>query len=132
MPKNWEPVDFTIYFAFIRWVVLSALVLEIILRFWLDKSGNLEIISWAIRLIAFIFLGWRSFAKFGRSLAVGAIAGISSGAAIGLVIALFRFLDGIKIWKFFNLLTETTLTALVGGAVAALAVYLLSFKKRII
>ncbi len=133
--KKWEPVDFTVYFSFIKWPVFGVLILEIILRFWADKAmtgplfDNQEIIAWVLRLIMFSFLIWQVIGHFGYSPAVAALTGASAGSAVGLVIALYRFLDGVKIWKFFNLITETSLTAIVGAAFMALFIFLLSFKK---
>ena len=37
--KTWDSVDFTIYFSFIKWWVILAVVLEIIFRFWAGGLG---------------------------------------------------------------------------------------------
>ncbi|MBI5765725.1 hypothetical protein HZA71_00680 [Candidatus Falkowbacteria bacterium] len=134
--KIWEPIDFTIYFSFLKWLVAVALLLEIIFRwragvlaggFLFDK---MEIIMWIFRFFVFAFLGWRVFKNFGHSLAVAAMAGALAGFIIGLAVSLFRFFAGVKIWKFFNLITETTLVVLLGVLVSISVVYILSLKMR--
>lgn len=132
-PKIWQPIDFTIYFAFIRWLVAWLLILEITFRFFINRLGagwffdEQEIIAWILRLALFVFLGFRVRKNFGRSAAVAAISGALSGFVVGLVIAFFRFFNGFKIWKFFNLITETTLNVIVGSLAAILVIYLFNF-----
>ena len=40
--------------------------------------------------------------------------------------ALFRFIDGLKVWKFFNILTESITIALVGALMVVLVIYIMS------
>lgn len=129
-PKIWEPVDFTIYFSFVKWTVLVMVVVEILARYGIDKTGTgflfdqKETIMWVVRLIGFSFLGFRALNSFGHNVAVAAIAGGCSGFIVGLVIALVRFFDGVKLWKFFNVITEVAMVTVVGALVAILIVYL--------
>ena len=134
--KTWEPIDFTVYFSFVKWPFLTGLVLEIILRllanrpgagFWFDRQ---EILVWILRILVFVFIGWKTLRSFGKHMIISAISGAVAGGAIGIIIALLRFLGGIRIWKFFNLVTETPLAALVGAVVVSLAVYILSFSNK--
>lgn len=133
--KIWEPIDFTVYFKFIRWYVLMIVVLEIGFRVLIaDYSDGLlfeqkELVAWVIRLLILFWLGARLVKNFGHSAAVGAMAGFLAGFVAGLIIAIYRFFEGIAVWKFFNLITETVLVAVVGSLVAILMVYILSFKR---
>lgn len=133
--KTWEPVDFTVYFKFIRWPVIIGLVLEILFRFWAAKLGSgilfeqVEIISWIIRLGVFVNLAIRSTKNFGFSAPIAMISGVMSGTLIGFIIAWYRFIDGAKLWKFFNIITETSIVAVVGSLVAILIVYVSNIKK---
>jgi len=133
--KIWEPIDFTVYLKFIKWPVIIALALEIAFRFWSVKLGagiffeQVEIIAWIIRLSAFINIAIKSTQNFGASVMIAIISGVLSGFIIGLVIALYRFGDGFMVWKFFNLITETTMVAVVGSLVAILIVYASNIKK---
>ncbi|MFA4871652.1 MAG: hypothetical protein WC610_01130 [Patescibacteria group bacterium] len=134
--KIWEPIDFTIYFSFLKWPVAAALLLEIIFRWRAGVSAGgflfdeMEIIMWIFRFFVFAFLGWRVFKNFGNSPAVAALAGALAGFIIGLAVSLFRFFTGVKIWKFFNLITETTLVVLLGVLVSISVVYIFRLKMR--
>jgi predicted membrane protein len=133
--KIWEPIDFTIYFKFIRWPVLIALILEIAFRYFANSLGSgllfdqMELASWFIRIIAFGVIARRSIKSFGYSTAIAAISGILGGFVIGIVVALYRFTDGINFWKFFNIITETTTVVVVGSLVAIFVVYVSNLKK---
>ena len=134
--KTWKPVDFTVYFSFVKWPLLTGLALEVIFRLLANRPGagfwfgQQESLVWILRIAVFIFIGWQALNNFGRHLIISAISGAVAGGAIGLIIALLRFLGGIRIWKFFNLVTETTLAALVGAVVVSLAVYSLSLRNK--
>lgn len=110
------------------------MIVEIIFRIWSNRlSGGMlleqqEVFIWIIRILAFGFLGWRTIKQYGESLPVAAIAGAISGFCIGLVISLYRFVEGIYFWKLVNILTETTLTVIVGTLTTILVIYILSFK----
>ncbi|OGY49547.1 MAG: hypothetical protein A3B89_01690 [Candidatus Buchananbacteria bacterium RIFCSPHIGHO2_02_FULL_40_13] len=133
--KIWEPIDFTVYFKFIKWPVIIGLILEILFRFWAVKIGSgilyeqVEIISWIIRLGIFVNLAIRSTKHFGFSAPIAMISGVMSGALIGFIISLYRFIDGVKLWKFFNIITETSMVAVVGSLVAILIVYVSNLKR---
>ena len=133
--KIWEPIDFTIYFKFVRWPVLIALILELLFRFWAGGLGSgllfdqMEAISWIIRIATFMVIATKSAKNFGKHASIAAISGILSGFVIGLVISLSRFLDGVRIWNFFNIITETITVAVVGSLVAIFAIYISSIKK---
>lgn len=133
--KIWEPIDFAVYLKFIKWPVIIALVLEITFRFWSLKIGSglffeqVEIISWIIRLCAFVNIAIKSAKSFGSSVAIATISGVLSGSIIGFIIALYRFIDGFRLWKFFNLITETTIVAVVGSLVAIFIIYASNIKK---
>lgn len=134
--KIWEPIDFAVYLNFIKWPVIIALVLEIALRFWSVKLGSglffeqVEIISWIIRLGAFVNIAIRSAKSFGSSVAIAVISGVLSGSIIGFTTSLYRFADGFKIWKFFNIITETTIVAVVGSLVAIFIIYASNIKNN--
>lgn len=128
--KKWEPINFVFYLSFAKWPVIAAIVVEIGLRllaanFLQDLSlDRVDMFMWVIRLAAFIFVGWKIGKTYGEVPPMGIIAGAISGLAIGLVMALFRFESSFHIWKVFNIITETTLTVLVGGLMSFLVVYL--------
>lgn len=133
--KIWEPIDFAVYLKFIKWPVIFAVVLEIAFRFWSVRLGSglffeqIEIISWIIRICALVNIAIKSTKNFGSSAAIASISGVIGGSTIGLMIALYRFGDGLKLWKFFNLITETTIVAVVGSLVAIFIVYTSNIKK---
>ena len=133
--KIWEPIDFSVYFIFIRWPVLAAILIEIIFRastMGLSDSliaDNREIMIWVWRVLVFIFLGWRTLKNFGRSSGIAVVTGLTSGLIIGLVAALSRFIEGFKVWKIFNVLTETAWVAIAGLIITVIAAYLLSLIK---
>lgn len=126
---NWEPINFVFYLSFIKWPMLLAIAVEIILRLLManllpDLSlDRADLFMWAARLIAFIFIGWKIGQAYGEVPPMGAISGAIAGLGIGLVISLFRFASGFHIWKIFNVVTESALTALVGGLAVFLVVY---------
>src|SRR3989339_1691936 len=132
--KIWEPIDFTIYFSFVKWFVIAGIVLEILFRIWSSRlSGGLfyeqlEVVTLMIRIIIFALLGWRVVLNFGHSAAVAAMSGAIAGFIFGLAISISRFGSGIAVWKFFNIITETTIITIVGSLIAVLMIYILSFK----
>lgn len=133
--KIWEPIDFTVYLNFIKWPVLLAVAVEILIR-WIALSfpagflfDQMEILSWIIRLVALGYISYKSVQNFGYSTAISAISGIMSGFVIGFIVSVFRFLDGIALWKFFNIITETTIVAIVGSLVALFVNYTSNIKK---
>lgn len=134
MIKQWESIDFTVYFSFIKWKVLLFVIIEIFLRVQfsaLEKgllAENSEIIIWVFRVLVFLYLGWQAVRHFGGSPAVGAISGALSGFIVGLVISIFRIVTGPAIWKFFNIIVETTTITIVGSVVAVIVIYL--FRKK--
>lgn len=127
--KKWEPINFVFYLSFIKWPVIVAIAVEIILRllmanFLPDLSlDRVDLYMWIVRLIAFVFIGWKIGKAYGEVPPMGAIAGAIGGLSIGLIISLFRFFSGFHTWKIFNVITETTITILVGGLLAFLVVY---------
>ena len=72
--KTWEPIDFTVYFSFVKWPFLIGLILEIIFRFLANRPGTgfwfdqQEVLAWVLRIVVFIFIGWRVLNNFGKSL----------------------------------------------------------------
>lgn len=127
--KKWEPINFVFYLSFIKWPVIAAIAVEIALRFLMaeflpDLSlDRVDLFMWVVRLTAFVFIGWEIGKAYGEVPPMGAIAGAIGGLSIGLVISLFRFASGFHAWKIFNVITESTLTILVGGLLAFLVVY---------
>ena len=134
--KNWEPIDFTVYFSFIKWWTLLLMGLEIIFHIWADQSGGgffysqQELLAWLMRIIIFSLLGWRVVVNFGHALMVGVISGACAGLAVGVAVAIFRFLSGVQLWKIFNLITESALSTVVGAAVVLLVILIFSFKNN--
>ncbi|MEI6288159.1 MAG: hypothetical protein WCP18_01045 [bacterium] len=133
--QEWDPIDFTVYFSFVKWYVLAGIILEIIWRSWAVSRGgamleNLEIGAWILRGFIFAVLGWRSLKNFGASTPVTAISGALAGLAIGLVIAVLRFWDGFHIWKFFNLINETFFVAIAGCIISIIFMQILNLLNR--
>jgi hypothetical protein len=131
----WEPIDFTIYIKLIKWPVFLALVLELVLRWWGNGFGagfifnQIEVITWIVRLSALGFIAYKSVQSFGHNTVIAAISGVLGGLAIGFLVSLFRFLDGITVWKLFNIITETTTVAVVGSLIAIFITYVSQIKK---
>lgn len=130
---TYEPIDFVAYFKLIKWPLLLFLVVEIFLRLWLAKNieigillENQEAVFWSLRSVFFIFMAWRVLAVFGWSSAITAVAGLLVGFALGLAMAVFRVFVGFDVWKVFNLLTESVISALVASFVMVLAGFILS------
>jgi ABC-type amino acid transport system permease subunit len=82
---------------------------------------------WIIRLVAFIYIGWRVGKTYGEAPPLASLAGTIAGLIIGLAAALLRLSGGFRVWKLFNLITETTLAAIVGCLAVFLVVYLWDF-----
>lgn len=128
--KRWEPINFVFYASFVKWPVLVGFIMEIIFRLmagnWLEdwSIGQLDLIAWFIRLAVFGYVGFRIVKVYGEVPPMGGLAGIITGVELGFLMAIFRLYEGVKFWKFFNLLTEPVLTALVGGLTVFLVVYL--------
>lgn len=128
--KTWEPINFVFYLSFVKWPVIITIAAEIVSRLLMVNFlpdlplDRVDLFMWPGRLIAFIFIGWKIGKSYGEVPPMGAIAGAISGFVIGLVISLFRFESGFRTWKIFNVVTETTLTILVGCLAVFLVVYL--------
>lgn len=136
--KKWQDINFVFYASLIKWPVLIGLVVEIlcrllITRFLSDMSlAREDLLMWIVRLAIFIYVGYKIQQKYGQVPPMGALAGAEAGLFVGLALALFRFYDGFKVWKLFNVFTEAFLTALVGCLAAFLVVYIWDLlpKKR--
>jgi len=133
--KNWEEIDFTIYFSFLKWPVIITLIIELSLRLWsFFKPGfisdNNQAIIWLVRLLILAYIGWKVIKNFGGSTPAAAMAGAIAGAEIGLVSALARFLSGIQLWKFFNLVTETAGLAVAGSLMAIAVVFIFTDRSN--
>jgi hypothetical protein len=124
---KWEPINFVFYFQFVLIPVLIAGALEVFLRWflvwlWPELSiGIIDLLMWLARLAAFIWIGRQVVRSYGQINAIGALSGAIAGLVIGLIVAASRFFGGFRIWKVFNLATESVLTALAG----CLLVYLI-------
>ncbi|MFA5047971.1 MAG: hypothetical protein WC516_02945 [Patescibacteria group bacterium] len=133
---NWEPINFFTYLSFIKWPLLVALVVELIFRILAVRfvDGLLfqqqELTIWIWRLLILIFITWRTIKTYGQVPQIGALAGGIFGLLVGVVIGLFRFYDGFKVWKIFNIFTEGLLTAVVGAVVIFLIIYIWEFIPR--
>jgi len=128
--KKWQDINFVFYASFIKWPVLVGIIAEIscrllIGRFLSDMSlAREDLLMWIIRLVVFIYVGYKIQQKYGQVSPMGALAGTEAGLFVGLALALFRFYDGFKVWKLFNVFTEAFLTVLVGCLTAFLVVYI--------
>ncbi|OQA36581.1 MAG: hypothetical protein BWY53_00493 [Parcubacteria group bacterium ADurb.Bin326] len=138
---RWEPINFVFYLSFVKWPILIAAIVEWCLRIFsvgiLDGllfGARLDLLVWLIRIIAFIYLGYKIFKHYGEVPAMGAFAGVVSGTILGLASSCSRFVEGFKVWKIFNVITETTIMALVGCLVVFIVVYVWdlipNFKKK--
>ncbi|MFA5124727.1 MAG: hypothetical protein WC473_02785 [Patescibacteria group bacterium] len=128
--KEWESINFVFYFQFVLIPVIIAGAAEIFLRWlliwlWPDLSvGMIDLLMWLVRLAAFIWIGRQVVKSYGQINAIGALSGAIAGLVIGLIIAVSRFSGGFRIWKVFNLATESVLTALAGCLLVYLMVLL--------
>ena len=128
--QKWEPINFIFYLSFIKWPVILAIIVEIALRLLMANFlpdlplDRVDLFMWPVRLAAFAYIGWRIGRIYGEVPPMGAIAGSIAGLIVGFIIALFRFQSGFHTWKIFNVITESTLTVIVGGLLAFLVVYL--------
>ncbi|MEI6597337.1 MAG: hypothetical protein WCL13_04005, partial [bacterium] len=63
--KIWQPVDFNVYFNFIKWTVIVATVVEALYRLWFMKKTGLfladqkEQLMWLWRVGIMVFTGFR-------------------------------------------------------------------------
>lgn len=128
---KWEPINFVFYFSFVKWPVLLTAIIELLVRFLLIMifddiliRSRFELAFWIIRIISFVYLGYKIFKNYGEALMMGCFAGAVSGLILGLIVSFFRFIEGFKVWKIFNLITETITVAIVGCLVVFLVVYL--------
>ena len=134
--KIWQPVDFNVYFNFIKWTVIVATVVEALYRLWFMKKTGLfladqkEQLMWLWRVGIMVFTGFRVLSKFGDALPIAIISGAFTGLAVGLVSALVRFFDGVMIWKFFNLVTEPIITGIIFSLVVAAVVFFFKQKNK--
>lgn len=134
--RKWEPIDFTVYFRFTWLIAIVAIVVEIILRILGNKFGagilydQKEIVAWVVRIIFFAIIGWRAVKVFGGGIMIGAISGIIAGFMVGLIISLYRFAEGIAVWKIFNVFTEAVSCVVIGALVAMISVYIISKIKK--
>lgn len=128
--KKWEPINFVFYLSFIKWPVLLGIALEIILRLTVDyffedwTLGRIDLIAWIIRLLIFGYIGFKIARAYGEIPQMGFLSGLMGGLGLGIVIAIFRFFEGFRVWKIFNLFSEPILVALVGCLVGFLVIYL--------
>lgn len=128
--KQWEPINFVFYLSFVKWPALIAILAEIGLRLAVSRFlddwplGRVDLLMWMIRLSLFVYVGWRIGKTYGEMPPIGALAGASAGFLTGLAISFFRFYGGFRIWKAFNLISETALMIIVGALAAFLVVYL--------
>lgn len=128
---KWEPINFVFYLSFAKWPILLAIFAELAIRILSDRflgemllGARLDLAMWLVRLIALIYIGYLIFKNYGEAPSMGAFAGVMSGAAIGLGAALSRFAEGFKVWKIFNVVTETVIVAIVGCLAVFLVVYI--------
>ncbi len=132
---NWEKIDFTIYFSFLKWPVILAIVLELFLRSWAwyqvgIVSDNLDMLVWLVRLLILTVIGWRVIKNFGGHTAVAAMAGALAGLQIGLVVSVSRLLGGLQVWKIFNIVTETTVLAVIGSLMAIAITFIFTDRRN--
>lgn len=134
--KTWEPIDFTIYFSFIRWWVLLAIVAELVFRWWAGGlvgsifAEQTELFAWAIRLMFLGLLGWRVVMNFGYSTPIALVTGACSGFIVGLAVSISRLFFGWALWKIPNIITETVIVAMVGVLFLFLVVYVFNIKNN--
>ncbi len=134
--KYWEPIDFTVYYRFVRWYVLAAFIIEAVFRVGIGRfSGTFfydqqDLLAWIPRLILFFYLGTRSLKKFGQSTPIAAMSGAIAGAILGILVSLVRFFDGFEIWKIFNIINELVVCTIMGALVGILVVYLSNLKHH--
>jgi hypothetical protein len=128
--KKWEPINFVFYLSFVKWPVLAAILVEIVLRLLIGRFlddwplGRVDLLMWIVRLALFIYVGWRIGKTYGEVPPIGALAGSAAGFLAGIALTLFRFYSGFRAWKVFNIVSETALLMLVGALTAFLVVYL--------
>lgn len=127
---KWEPINFFFYFSFAKWPILITTTIEIIFRFLstnifseLLSGVRLDFLVWLVRIAMFIYLGYRIFKKYGEVPAMGAFAGIVGGIILGFLVSFSRFIEGFKVWKIFNIVTETITVTIVGCLIVFIIVY---------
>ena len=132
--KAWQAINFTFYFKFILIPLIIGVVLELFLRWLIDWLGlgwsmdRVDLLAWAVRLCVFGYLARKIYLLYGAVLPMGLIAGLEAGFVFGLVVAGYRFVDGFKIWKVFNLVTESFF----GGLVGALSVFVVLYLAELL
>ncbi len=133
--REWQPIDFTIYFSCIGLWLAVLIVGELALRILaLQANGGMltdgvEYLSWLWRLAIIIVTGWRVTKLFGPVPMIGAIAGTLMGLCLGIIVSLSRFASGFAIWKVFNIVTETTILTLVAALMLVVITTVASFRR---
>ncbi|MFA6421791.1 MAG: hypothetical protein WCV92_00065 [Candidatus Buchananbacteria bacterium] len=134
--KKWEQIDFAVYLRFaLPWAILAVAV-EIIFRLMAQRMGSgflfdfREYISWAIRIIFIVFIGWRKLLAFGPNTGIGAISGIIAGSVIGFLCSFFLLFQSFKVWKIFNIFSETVLWAVIGAVILVFISHFIKLKIK--
>ena len=115
---------FAFYIRLMRWPLLTAIALEMILLALSQK----EVYLWFINLLLFIFLALWAYKiyqlKLGQVITLGSVCGF----ILGLMISLFRLVWFHKLYLFFNIITETIITLLAGFLISG-ATFLIITKE---
>ena len=134
--KKWEPIDFTVYLRFALPLALIAAVVEIALRLIMHRFSNgffidyKEIIIWAVRIILILIISWRKIVAFGINPMIGTISGIFIGFTFGLIVSVFQLIEAFKIWKIFNIVSETIFLTVLFAGIIALVSYAFTIKNK--
>jgi len=131
--RAWQAINFTFYLKFIFLPLIIGVIIELFLRWLIDWLGlgwnmnQVDLSAWLVRLAVFGYLARKIYLLYGSVLPMGLIAGLEAGFIFGLVASGYRFIDGFKIWKIFNLVTESFFGALVGALSVFVILYLAEF-----
>ncbi|MFH0952323.1 MAG: hypothetical protein V1838_04000 [Patescibacteria group bacterium] len=107
--------DFLYYWRYFRWPFLIILATNVAL--YVLQQVMLYVIF--VDIIYFIFLSWLIVKRLKGNQVQAATMGTISGLALGLMVSIFKLIYFWKVYLFFNIITETLITGLVGLLIGA-------------
>lgn len=110
--------DFLYYWRHFRWPFVIVLVADVVL--YVLSQPMLYVIF--IDLVYFIYLGWLMTKRERGTQAHVITLGVTAGLVLGLTASLFKLLYFWQLYLFFNIISETLITGLIGLLISA-AVY---------
>ncbi len=96
-----------------------------------EFSHVAEYFDWIVLLGAALYIGWRVASHKSTEAIQSIIAGAFGGALLGLTLALFRFIVHLKVYHFFEIVTEPITFAVLGMLLAGSVYWMISGRSKI-